>query len=124
MARSLRLLAILLLAACSVKPVSLPSNEAADAGAPDLGAPPDTALAFDLAIAETAADVAADANATFDLAVSPDAATAPDVAPPLSRADRRIPPDLLPDPIEPEPRPDAAAPPPDLALDVAALDVA
>jgi 6-phosphogluconolactonase (cycloisomerase 2 family) len=115
------LLALVVLAAgCSVKPVALTSTGGADASASDerpsveaAVAPPD---AEPLAADATTVDVATDAGAGADL--SADSADAPISVPGLDlAADQRLPPDLLPDPTEPDP--DAAAPLPDAAPDLA-----
>jgi DNA-binding beta-propeller fold protein YncE len=128
-----RFLALVLLAACSVKPVALSSGT--DAAPPDQGGsaeaaavPPDAAPPLEDAPA-LAPDVAADAEPVPDLAPAIGDAASDDVPAPVpdaavdrTPADRRIPPDIPPDPIDPEPD---AAPPPDLMPDVAVVrDVA
>jgi 6-phosphogluconolactonase (cycloisomerase 2 family) len=110
-----RLLALLLLAACSVNPVAL--TVGAESGAPDEASLPEAMVVPDaVPLLEDAAAPDAPDDAADDLASPPDVpAPGPDAAPDLVPADRRIPPDFT-DPIDPDP--DAAPPPPDAAADL------
>jgi 6-phosphogluconolactonase (cycloisomerase 2 family) len=110
MSCSPRALALLTLAACSVRPVALTTG--ADAASPDQDGPAEAA-------AEPPDAQGLEASVVVELG-PPDAADAPmvlDAVGDLGPVDRRIPPDLLPDPIDPDP--DAA--PPDAAPDLALI---
>lgn len=128
--RSPHLLAVLALAACSVKPINLTEGADAAAAAADVSVAADSAPLADAAALEVAGDPSADTAADDGPVLVPDATVLTDLlATPDRAADRRTPPDLRPDPIDPlpdadQPEPDAAPPdtappPPDAVPDTA-----